>query len=238
MFRSFSLDWGEPFSWGPGFLRGAGESTVALSLVSLARFSPSAREFLSFIPCVVYFCTSWWCNIYVILCHSLWWLSTCSLCWNVYYHVFSYTDFCIVLILSVHTWWYHRPTYVHRSGVPVSARAGRHKKSIKVKEMKLEIWSKHKTCMYSLYFRNLTAPPWKPQREWFPSGTILKSWYSNQGRSGKEETTQTILFDFSDNECSKREATDQTNLEMKKKRNYKKKKSSLSFHVYLLFLLR
>jgi len=31
------------------------------------------------------------------------------------------------LMLSVHTWWYHRPAYVRRSGVPVPAGSGRHK---------------------------------------------------------------------------------------------------------------
>ena len=80
----------------------------------LARFPLSAREFLSFVPFPVYFCTTWWCNIYVILCQSLWWLSTCtfvlecvtpriSALWSLY---------CIVLMLSVHTWWYHHPACV------------------------------------------------------------------------------------------------------------------------------
>jgi len=36
-----------------------------------------------------------------------------SALWSMYY---------VVLMLSVHTWWYHRPAYIRRSGVPVPAR--------------------------------------------------------------------------------------------------------------------
>jgi len=45
---------------------------ISRRLALLARFSLSAREFLSFVPCIAYFYTSWWCNTYVILCHSMW----------------------------------------------------------------------------------------------------------------------------------------------------------------------
>ena len=34
--------------------------------------------------------------------------------------------YCIVLMLSVYTWWYHHPTYVRRSGVSVPAGSGCH----------------------------------------------------------------------------------------------------------------
>ena len=79
IFRSWSLNRGGPFSWGPGIPRGAsGLAVVSSRLALLVRFSLSAHEFPSFVPCIAYFCASWWCNTYVILCHSLWWLSTCT----------------------------------------------------------------------------------------------------------------------------------------------------------------
>ena len=61
------------------------EQAVASSCLSaLARFPLPARESLSFIPYTIYFCTTWCCNIPIILCHNLWWLCTCTiLCWNV-----------------------------------------------------------------------------------------------------------------------------------------------------------
>ena len=34
--------------------------------------------------------------------------------------------YCIILMLSVHTWWYHRPAYVRRSSVSVSGGLGRY----------------------------------------------------------------------------------------------------------------
>ena len=42
-------------------------------------------------------------------------ISRISALWSMY---------CVVLMLSVHTWWYHRLAYVRRSGVPVPARIG------------------------------------------------------------------------------------------------------------------
>ena len=79
IFRFWSLNQGGHFSWGPGLPRGASRSDVVSShLALLARFSLSARVFLSFIPCIAYFCVPWWCNNYIILCHCLWWLSTCT----------------------------------------------------------------------------------------------------------------------------------------------------------------
>ena len=128
MFRSCSLDWGGPFSWGPGFLRGAGRSAVVLSrLAPIARFSLSAREFLSFVPCIVYFCASWWCNTYVILCHSLWWLSTCTFVLEcILPHIFVLW-FLYCTDASIHTWWYYRPAYVRHSSVSVSLGSGRYR---------------------------------------------------------------------------------------------------------------
>ena len=42
---------------------------------------------------VLYFYIFCWCNIPVILYHSLWWPCTCTiLCWNVYYHCASASD--------------------------------------------------------------------------------------------------------------------------------------------------
>ena len=79
MFRSWSLNWGGPFSWGPDLPRRAsGSAVVSFRLALLARFSLSTCEFLSFVSCIAYFWAPWWCNNYVILCHSLWWLSTCT----------------------------------------------------------------------------------------------------------------------------------------------------------------
>jgi len=76
---------------------------------------------------VLYFCIFWWCNILVILYHSL-----CDnhvlvlFYWNVYYRCASALWFWPVLILSVYTWGYLRPAYIRRSDVSVPTGSGRH----------------------------------------------------------------------------------------------------------------
>ena len=68
----------DPSAEDHAFLEEQADQPVSFSLALLAIFSLSAREFLSFGPYITYFCAPWWCNNYVILCHSLWWLSTCT----------------------------------------------------------------------------------------------------------------------------------------------------------------